>query len=88
MPAIGSKKPLSVTLGRMCRTVAVAIINGFRRKLSFDETEARIVALPLKEQVLLTGLVLSGLFCLSLIAAQFGLIGLAVFWLGVILLIR
>jgi hypothetical protein len=88
MPITGSNNQLLVTVGRTCRTVAVAIIAGFRRGQSFDEHETRIAALPVKEQVLLTSLVLSGLFACSLIAAQFGLIGLALFGLGVIFLIR
>ena len=88
MPLIGSNKSFLSTVGRMCRTVAVAIVAGFRRKQSFEAHETRIAALPLREQVIFTALVLAGLFCCSVIAAQFGLIGLALFWLGVILLIR
>lgn len=88
MPATGSNTNFVAVAGRMCRTVAIAIIAGFRRGDSFDTHEARILALPPREQRLITALVLAGLFCCSLIAAQFGLLGLAVFWFGVIFLIR
>lgn len=88
MPATGSKTRLLTSAARLCRTVAVMIIAGVRRKIPFDEHEARIAALPRPSQVTLTALVLLGLFAASMIAAQFGIIGLALFWLGVVLLVR
>ncbi len=88
MRASNSKSSPLVTAGRMSRTVAIALIAGVRRRLSMDDVEDRILALPLRDQALVTVATLSALFLVSLLAAQFGLIGLAVFWLGVILIIR
>jgi hypothetical protein len=74
-------------LGRQCVTVAAVVIARFRRGETSDRVEARLRARPLREQVLLVGLTLGALFLTALLAAQGGLIGIAVFLLGAVLLV-
>ena len=88
MPLTGSNSPLLAKAARLCRTVAVALYAGVRRGRSFNDHEADIAAAPLKTQIFFTVAILLALLACSIFAAQFGLIGLAVFWLGVIILVR
>jgi hypothetical protein len=74
--------------GRLCRTVAVALIAGVRRRETIDEIEERVADLPRADQALIVGTTLGGLFLLSLIAAQFGLVGLGLYLLGVVFLVN
>ncbi|MBL4541812.1 MAG: hypothetical protein JKP97_08395 [Rhodobacteraceae bacterium] len=75
------------TAGRMCRTVTIGLIGGVRQRLGHADTEARIEALPAREQAVIVSATLALLFGLALLAAQAGWIGMAVYWLAVILLI-
>lgn len=75
-------------LGQTCRTVAVAVIAGVWRRESIEEVQARILALPPREQALVTAGVLGALFLLSLIAAQFGWVAMMAYWLVVILVVN
>lgn len=74
--------------GALCRTCAVTIISGLWRRHSIKEIDARLRARPLRDQVVITAAVLAGLFLLSLLAAQFGWIGMLAFWLLVIVLVN
>jgi len=74
-------------IGQKCRLVAFALIAGFARKLRFESVEARITALPAPQQTMIVGLTLALLFGFSLWAAQFGLIGLALYLLAVVTII-
>lgn len=74
--------------GRTCRMVASALIAGVRRRETLDEIEDRVADLPRGDQVLIVGTTLGGLFLLSLIAAQFGFIGLGLYLLGVVFLVN
>lgn len=69
-----------------CRTVALALIAGFARKTGFHDLENRVEALPVRSQAAIVGLTLALLLGSSLFAAQFGLLGLALF-LGAVVLI-
>jgi hypothetical protein len=69
-----------------CRTVALALIAGFARKTGFESLDARVNALPIHSQALIVCLMLALLLGCSLFAAQFGLLGLAVF-LGAVVII-
>jgi hypothetical protein len=69
-----------------CRTVALALIAGFARKTGFHALDARVSDLPIRSQVLIVCLTLALLLGCSLFAAQFGLLGLAVF-LGAVVII-
>jgi hypothetical protein len=73
---------------RRCRDVAVACIAAVSRRAGFDEVEARITALSLRDQAAITGAVLVLLFGLSLLAAQFGPLGVALYLVAIVLLIR
>jgi hypothetical protein len=74
--------------GRLCRLVAAALIAGVRRRETLDEIEGRVADLPPGDQALIVGTTLGGLFLLSLIAAQFGLVGLGLYLLGVVFLVN
>jgi hypothetical protein len=73
---------------RMCRTVALGLISGVWRKLGHDEIETRIAARPQNEQRLIFGATLGALALLSFLFAQFGLIGMLVFLLLVIVVVN
>jgi pseudouridine-5'-phosphate glycosidase len=76
------------TAARLCRTVAVALIGGVRRRLGDSDTEARIAELSLRDQAVIVSAALALLFGFAILAAQAGWIGMAVFWLAVILLVE
>lgn len=75
------------TAARLCRSVAVAMIGGVRRRLGHDDTEARIAELSPRDQAVITASALALLFGTALLAAQAGWIGMALFWLAVIVLV-
>lgn len=75
-------------VGRRCRDVALGVLAGFCRRIGFHEIEARVTALPLRDQAAITGAVLAGLFALSLFAAQFGILGIALYLAAIVVLIR
>ncbi|MEL6643812.1 MAG: hypothetical protein AAFQ79_07750 [Pseudomonadota bacterium] len=74
--------------GVLCRTSAVALIAGVYRRSSIQEVNDHMVARPLQQQVLITPAVLGALFALSALAAQFGWIGMLLFWIAVIVLVN
>lgn len=80
--------PLLRPLGIACRNVAIALLSGWLTGRSFDELEARLSARPTGEQALIVGAVLAALFLLALLAAQAGLVGLALYGLAVVLVAR
>lgn len=71
-----------------CRNVAVAMLSGWLTGRPFDEVEARIAARPVAEQAGITIAVLAALFLLALLAAQAGLVGLALYGLAVVVVAR
>lgn len=73
-------------IGLTARNVAVTLIAGVCRWVPIEEINARICARPMRDQVLITVGVLAILAGLSLLAAQFGWIGMLVFWLAVIVI--
>ncbi len=73
---------------RTCRDVAFALVGGLWIGRPSDDVEADLRWLALRDQWSVTALVLLGLFLVSLLAAQLGLIGLCLFWLSVIAIIR
>lgn len=74
--------------GTMCRISAVALIAGVCRSRSIRDIDAAITARPVQQQAAITAGVLGALFGLSLIAAQFGWVGMLLFWLAVIVLVN
>ena len=74
--------------GATSRKVAAALIAGVWRKRSVREIDAWIRRRPGRDQVMITGGVLVALLALSLVAAQFGWVGMLVFWLGIIVIVN
>jgi hypothetical protein len=76
-----------VPVARRCRDVSVSVIAGLWPGRDEEEIEARLSALSLRGQGTVVGSVLGMLFLVSLFAAQFGLLGMALFFLVVVALI-
>lgn len=81
-------KAILPRVGELCRTGAVALIAGVYRRRSISDINDRIVARPVSEQAVITIAVFAALFVLSLAAAQFGWIGILLFWLAVVVLVN
>lgn len=82
-----SQTPLAA-LGRQSRRVACALIAAFWPGREAAEIEERIVRQPMSRQVLVVGSALGALFFASLFAAQFGVVGMLVFLMLVIVVLR
>lgn len=78
---------LLVPFARRARDVAAALMAPFWPGKDVQGVIARLEALPPARQAGAVSGVLGLLFLLSLFSAQFGLLGLAIFWIGVILLV-
>lgn len=83
-----TSRDLTAGAGALCRKVAVLIISGVFRRRPIRDIDADIRQRPLRDQILITAGVLAILLALGLVAAQFGWIGILVFWLGVIVLVN
>lgn len=70
------------------RRVAVAILAGLLRRRSEEDIEARLTQRPMHEQVVIVTAVLAGLLFTSLLFANAGVIGLLVFFLLVIIVVK
>jgi hypothetical protein len=75
-------------LARHCERVAVAVIAGFSRTYDQDQIEARLGAAPMPDRVIVSGLAIAGLFTAAVFAASFGPLGLGMYFLAVLLLVR
>jgi len=75
-------------VGVLCRTGAVAVMAGIWRARSIHEINAWLSARPLGQQVAVTLGVMAVILALSLVAAQFGWIGMLAFWLALIVLVN
>lgn len=80
-------KDIWAWLALQCRTVAVALLSGCCRRFGFHEIEARVLALPPVQRTSIIGATLALMFGASMIAAQFGFLGMAIFFAGVVFLI-
>ncbi|MEM6760907.1 MAG: hypothetical protein AAF601_15645 [Pseudomonadota bacterium] len=79
---------IRIELWTRARDVSAALISACWPGHGLSDVDAVIEqASPLKRRVLVVGPLLALAVC-SFIAAQFGLLGLCVFWFGVIWLIR
>ena len=76
------------TMGGVARTVAATLIAGVWRSRTISEVEGQIKRLSLRDQSGVVGGVLGLMLLLSLFAAQFGILGLILFWLAVIVLVN
>jgi hypothetical protein len=75
-------------LGVAARNATALVVSGVARRFGLGDVRDRIAALPVGEQTLIVGGVLGLLFLLSLFAAQFGVVGMLIFFLGIILIAR
>ncbi len=64
------------------------VVAVFWRRRSVKEIDAALAARSPGEQALAFGAIAFALLGLSLFAAQFGWVGLLVFWLGLIVILR
>lgn len=83
-----TKKAILPRLGGICRVSAVSVIAGICRWMSMKDINDRIAARPVWEQAAITVGVLSVMFALCLIAAQFGWIGMLSFFLAIIVIVN
>ena len=77
-----------IRLGSLCRNVAAALIAGVWRRRSIREVRDSLAALPAREEAAVVGGVLAALFLLALLAAQFGPVGLLLYFLAVVLIVN
>jgi hypothetical protein len=74
--------------GLACRAVAIALLSGWLTGRDYADLERRLAARATGEQVAIVGAVLCALFLLALLAAQAGLVGLALYGLAVVVVAR
>lgn len=75
-------------VGAHLRLIAALLIAGLRRGRNLQETDAALSRLARGTQVAVVAACLGGLALASVAAASFGPIGLLVFWMAIILLVR
>jgi len=76
-----------VTAGRLCRSGAAMLIAGVTRS-TLKEAENRLAVAPLRDQTIVVTVVLGLLVAGAFAAAQFGIVGLLIYWLLVIVAAR
>jgi hypothetical protein len=79
------RRTVLIPIARQSRLVAVTLIAAVWRSRRAEEIDAAVGRLSETRQRMVVGGVLGFLFLLSLFAAQFGLLGLALFWAAVVL---
>ncbi|MEM8693157.1 MAG: hypothetical protein AAGG57_14885 [Pseudomonadota bacterium] len=77
----------SQKLAVRCRDVAALLIGGLWIGRDTARVVSDVASLPVRQQAMFTIGVLGLLFLFSLFAAQFGLIGMALYWLSVIAIV-
>lgn len=75
-------------IGAICRQGTLGILSSIRRDLTFDEVERRFDALSPGMRLAVSTAIVAGLFGLSLLFAQAGFLGIALFLGLMFLLIR
>lgn len=79
---------LTDRLFSLARLVAASLIAGVDRRRSLQDVHAALIARSARQQVLITSGVLLALFGACIFAAQFGLIGLLILFLGLVVLVN
>ena len=74
--------------GMVFRAGAAAVIAGLWRNRSLAEVHDWLGTLPKRQNAMVVGGVFATLFLLSLLAAQFGWIGMALYFLAVIVIVN
>jgi hypothetical protein len=82
------QKHLSGQVGRTCRNVAIGLIAGVARGRSPAAIDRALRRRTPREQTGIVAAVIGLLALLSFFAAQFGWVGLLVYWLAVIVLVN
>lgn len=72
----------------ICRLAASALIAGFARRLSVKDVNDRIAGKALKDQVLVVGGVLLGLLVAAVFAAQFGIVGMLIYLIALVVIVN
>jgi hypothetical protein len=72
--------------GTLCRRSASTLITGLWPGRSLHDVDDALAALPVSQQAAITSGVFLGLVMAGLFAAQFGWIGILLFWLAVIVI--
>lgn len=85
---MGNDTKVHQKLAAQARTVSAALIARFLRGATIEEVVVWIDGLPRGQRRVVVGAPLGLLFLAALAAAHFGLLGLCVFFLGVILIMR
>lgn len=85
---MGNDTKVHQKLAAQARTVSAALIARFLRGATIEEVMVWIDRLPRGQRRVVVGAPLGLLFLAALAAAQFGLLGMCVFFLGVILIMR
>jgi hypothetical protein len=85
---LDSAAPVLRSIGLTCRSVAVCLLSGWVTGRGFDDVERRLSAAPIRDQVLVVGATLLALFLAALLAAQAGVVGLALYGVAVVVLAR
>lgn len=79
-------RPATMTrAGTLCRTVAATLIAGVWRRHGVRDVRDRLAAMPARDEAIVVGGVLLLLALLAFGAAQFGPVGLLLYFLAVIL---
>ena len=71
-----------------CKLVTLGVLSGLLRRFGIHELEDTLERLPLRAQLGVVVTTFAALGAASVLAASFGLIGLAVFFLAVVLIVN
>jgi glycosidase len=83
-----SRETLWQSLSVWTRPVIAALLSWVWRGHDQDRAEARLAALSPRDEAAITAAVLLMLFLAAVLAAQFGWLGMGLYFLAVILLVR
>ncbi len=73
---------------QIVRTAALLVVAGVWRSRSLDQIERRVADQPLRVQAGIVGGVLAALLILAFFFAQAGWVGILIYWLILIVLVR
>lgn len=72
----------------VCRLAASALIAGVARHLSVKDVNDRIAAKTIRDQAFVLGGVILVLLLSAILAAQFGIVGMLVYFLSIIVIVN
>jgi len=77
-----------IRAGRLARSASLLLVAGLWPKQDFADVDKRVSALSVPAQSTIVAAVLAALFCTAMIAAQFGWLGMGIYWMLIILIAR